>query len=124
VPSTSIVTFTWEVKGRPEGGSDQGRVTQRNSTGVDNEYETSAGVGIANAAPLVLSTNTRYTLIKPPSTCHAPLRLAGSTAESGIPLSSQGASVVCLVPSGTTTGSAYLYTTATTAIQGIRVIEL
>lgn len=118
--STSILTFEWVVTGRPERGSDQGRLSFRNSTGVDDASETTASTGATIATPLVPPNNARFMVIIPPSTNHHGLRLTGSTSEVGLPLSSQGGSAVSI-----TTGSSYLlYTTSSTAVTGIRLIWL
>lgn len=118
--STSIVTLSWEIRGRPEGGSDQGKYTQRNSTGVDDAIETTATTLATAGASLVPPSNTKFMALIMPSTNKVPVRLSGSTAEAGIPLSSQGGSVVCV-----TTGTTYfVYTTSSTAVTGIRVLWL
>ena len=118
MPSTSILTFKWQIKGRPEGGSDQGSFVQRNSTGVDDALETTATTAMAVASSMVPPNNTRFMAIFPPSTNGLGLRLSGSTLEAGIPLSSHGMSLVCV-----TTGSTYyLWTTGSSAVSGVRVL--
>lgn len=116
--STSILTYEWVVKGRPEGGSDHGKFTQRNSTGVDDAVETTATTAVGSAAAIVPPANTKFMGLIPPTTNKAPYRLTGSTSESGVPLSSRGFSFVCV-----TTGTTYfVFTTASTAVSGLRVL--
>lgn len=120
--TTSKVIIETVVKGLPEGGSARSRYEQSNSSGVRVAIETTFGTGISSATTFSTPANARFMTIVMPTTNTNPWRLAMSTAEVGLALSSRGANVYCLSTESTAGSTFYGYTTSTRAISGVRII--
>ena len=123
MPSTSKVTIETVVTGLPEGGSARSAYSFVNSTATRVALETTVNTGISSATTVSNPVDARTMILIPPSTNKSPYRISQSTAEVGIPLSSQGFYVGSIPPS-TTPSTYFLYTTGATAIVGLRVIFL
>lgn len=121
MPSTSKVIIETLVKGLPEGGSARSRFEQTNTTGSRVTVETTFGTGISSATTFTSPVNARFLTIVLPTSNTNPWRLAATTAEVGLAMSSHGASVFCLPES--TAGTEFVaYTSSTRAISGVRLI--
>ena len=123
MPTTSKVVIDTLVTGSVEGGSANSHSVMKNSTGCRTAIETTFGVGVANATTFVSPPTAKFLTIIPPSSNASGWRLANSTAEVGLPMSSQGASLLSIVES--TAGTTWFaYSTSTRAISGVRIIWL
>lgn len=118
MPTSAIVSVETKVSGLPEGGSDQNRYSLRLSSAVSVSYETTIGTGISSATTLSNPVGSRVMLLQPFSSNTNPYRLAMSTAEVGLPLSSQDISLFSM-PDSTAASTFYLWTTSTRAF-GLR----
>lgn len=118
--TTSKVIVRTVIKGTQEGGSAQAEYVMVNSTGCRVTIETTFGSGLSSATTFSTPTNAKFMTIIPPTSNAEPWRLAASTVEVGLAMSSQGASVFALSTASATTF--YGYTTSTRAISGVRVI--
>lgn len=107
----------------PEGGSARSRHELVNSTGVSVAAETTFNTGVSSAASFSNPVNARVLLLFPPTTNTSPYRVSQSTAEVGLPFSSQGPAVLSISPS-TVASTYYGWTTSTRAISGMRVLYL
>ena len=108
------------IRGLPEGGSANiGPYKMTNSTGSRVTIETTFGAGIANATTWSAPTNAKYMLIIMPTTNTNAWRLAGTTAEAGIAMSSRDPTLISISTLMTTY---YGYTSSTRAISGVRII--
>lgn len=119
MPSTAIVTISGTLTGRDEGGSDQFFIRLQNTSAASYDIQTTATTAQGSPTPLTPPSSAKFLLIEPPSTNRHGLRLTGSTAEAGIPLSSVDPSFFSI-----TTGTFYLYTTGTDPVPGIRTVFL
>lgn len=113
----SRITIQGKITGRDEGASRTFLLKLTNTSGIGVSQETTATTSLAGAVALSPpSTKAMFLLLSPPSSNASPLRLTGSLAEVGIPLSSSDPSVFSI-----TQTTYYLYTTMSNAVQGIRV---
>lgn len=116
----SRVLIRTVVTGLAEGGSIQSEFSQQNTTAVRESIETTAGAGVGFATPFTVPSDARFMLLQMPSTGRDPVSITASTAEDGITLSSQGASVLSVTGDSTF----FVYTTASNAISGVRILFL
>lgn len=113
----SRITIQGKITGRDEGASRTFLLKLTNSSGIGVSVETTATTGLTVATALAPpSTKALFLLVSPPSSNESPLRFSGSTAEVGIPLSSSDPSVFSIKQT-----TYYLYTTAASAVAGIRL---
>lgn len=105
--ATAEITISSTVSGLPEGGGDYGSYNLTNTSAA--VFQTLLGVTtvLANAAGVSLPSSGKFLLFIPPSTNTFAWRLAQSTLDTGILMSSQGPAFLGL-PGNT---SVYIYTT-------------
>lgn len=104
-----------------EGGSVQNRTVMVNTTGSRVVAETTFGTGISSATSFRSPPNAKFLTIVMPSTNTNPWRMSATTAEVGLAMSSQGATVLTLPESSNGT-EIFGYTSSTRAISGVRLV--
>lgn len=112
VATTAAIKITAAVSGKQQGGTDLFSLLIKNSSAVDAIANSTATTSLATATPISIPTSGHILIIIPNSTNTSPLRLTGSTSQAGIPVSSQGPSLLCL-PGGTTV---HVYTTGASEV--------
>jgi hypothetical protein len=115
--TTATVTISGTLTGRAEGGSDQFFIKLTNTSAASYDVQTTATTAQATATLLTAPTSAKFLLIEPPSTNRNGLRLTGSTAEAGIPLSSVDPTFLSIASS-----VYFVYTTGTDPVPGIRIV--
>lgn len=115
--STFYAKITGSLTGDPSGASDLDSIVLTNSSAVGSATITTATTALASAATISIPSSGRFLVLIPASTNTTPLRFTGSTSETGMLLSSRGASFLSVV-GGTTV---YLYSTGGSAV-GVRTL--
>lgn len=112
MPTTAVIEIRASITGQLEGGSDFHSISVTNSSAVNSAVTSTATTAVGTATPISIPTSGHVLIILPNSTNTLPLRVTGSTAETGIAVTSRGPALLSL-PGGTTV---HVYTTGTTAV--------
>lgn len=119
--STAAITITGQVTGLPQ-GTEAISITLTNSTSVGGHvYTTLSSAGTSTAASTFLPPpDTKFVVIIPPTTNSQGMKMAvsSSTVVDGIPLSSQGAS---LLSWGSTAAVLHLWSTGANQVNGVQI---
>lgn len=117
--TTASHTFTSTIDGASEGGKDLINLTFSNSSAPYTISMTTIATAGGAGQTFVIPAGAQTVFIVPPSTNDLPFRLATSTSDTGIMMSSQRPSVLQVTTAGSTI---CLFSTGTTAIPNVRVI--
>lgn len=121
--ATNSMSILSTISGASEGGNDLINLAISNTSAVYTIQQTTLTTnGITGAVTFAIPAGVRQVLLVPPSTNNLPWRMAPSTGDTGMYMTSQGDPTLLSV--STVGSTVVLFTTATTAIVNFRVIML